>query len=510
MVPKAPRRNICGNAVDGPTMAAMDPVPDLPPLPTPPAEVRPDPRRITAIAWVVILATTGLLALRTSEARPDPAVAARTAVAAYRAQVRMAYGMDRAMVAAGGSALDGVLTEGPATVAVRQCRAVVAADHVSPARALEILHGLEELMAREARPFSGREAEVQAVLLRMYDAGDGEPPAAHGPEAVARLDPAERELLETELGWFGTLALHPPGGDDGIREALLDGASSAAVSILLFLGILVLLTLAAVAGLILFWYRVAGGSTGLRLGLRGNPAGVYAETFALWLVGFTLLQLAVALLVPEEWMFPALGAAFPASLLALRWPVVRGIPWDEVRRDVGLFAGSSPLAEVGCGVLSWCLNLPVMAAGMLASVVLVGLFSPGGAEGGPLDPVAGPGHPIQGLLGEDGRIWLVAFLACVCAPVVEEIFFRGVLYRHLREVTARASPMASVVVSSVITGILFAAIHPQGWMFIPALAAISWALIHAREWRDSLLAPIVAHALHNGLLVYFGSRIFDP
>jgi len=55
----------------------------------------------------------------------------------------------------------------------------------------------------------------------------------------------------------------------------------------------------------------------------------------------------------------------------------------------------------------------------------------------------------------------------------------------------------------VIMGVLFAAIHPQGLATIPALAglAIGFALI--REWRGSLIAPMAAHAMHNGILVGF-------
>ena len=32
---------------------------------------------------------------------------------------------------------------------------------------------------------------------------------------------------------------------------------------------------------------------------------------------------------------------------------------------------------------------------------------------------------------------------------------------------------------------------------MPLLFAVSWGLVHAREWRGSLLAPMVAHGIHN-------------
>ena len=72
--------------------------------------------------------------------------------------------------------------------------------------------------------------------------------------------------------------------------------------------------------------------------------------------------------------------------------------------------------------------------------------------------------------------------------------FRGLFYRYLR---ARLS----VVAAALVTGFVFAAVHPQGWTAIPALMAIGAWLAVLREWRGSIIAPMTAHALHNGVLV---------
>ena len=48
---------------------------------------------------------------------------------------------------------------------------------------------------------------------------------------------------------------------------------------------------------------------------------------------------------------------------------------------------------------------------------------------------------------------------------------------------------------------IFAALHPQGVFAIPALAGIGIGFSLLREWRDSLIAPMVAHAINNGALV---------
>jgi membrane protease YdiL (CAAX protease family) len=74
--------------------------------------------------------------------------------------------------------------------------------------------------------------------------------------------------------------------------------------------------------------------------------------------------------------------------------------------------------------------------------------------------------------------------------------FRGALFHYLR---GRWSWAASAVVVSFV----FAVIHPQGWIAVPALGAIALALAALREWRGSIIASMVAHAFNNFLAVSF-------
>jgi membrane protease YdiL (CAAX protease family) len=55
--------------------------------------------------------------------------------------------------------------------------------------------------------------------------------------------------------------------------------------------------------------------------------------------------------------------------------------------------------------------------------------------------------------------------------------------------------------AALVSAVIFAAIHPQGLMAIPALAAMGFGFSMLREWRGSLVAPMTAHAFHNGMLV---------
>jgi membrane protease YdiL (CAAX protease family) len=78
--------------------------------------------------------------------------------------------------------------------------------------------------------------------------------------------------------------------------------------------------------------------------------------------------------------------------------------------------------------------------------------------------------------------------------LVEETMFRGALYRHLREWLPGPWGVAA---AALISGFLFAAIHPQGWLAVPVLTALAVGFALAREWRGSLVAPMVGHALNN-------------
>ncbi|HEU4394108.1 MAG TPA: CPBP family intramembrane glutamic endopeptidase, partial [Planctomycetota bacterium] len=110
-------------------------------------------------------------------------------------------------------------------------------------------------------------------------------------------------------------------------------------------------------------------------------------------------------------------------------------------------------------------------------------------------------HPIGDEIA-GGLPWpVVLFLASVVAPIIEEIFFRGVLYRHLRDATRARGTAASILLSAAVSGIVFGAIHPQGLLIAPVLATVAWPLVHAREWRDSLVAPMAAHAAHNAIIL---------
>ena len=103
-----------------------------------------------------------------------------------------------------------------------------------------------------------------------------------------------------------------------------------------------------------------------------------------------------------------------------------------------------------------------------------------------------------------GNAWTkiqVLLAAAVAAPLLEETVFRGLLYRHLRDALAGWGQTASVVLAGVLSGVVFAVIHPQGPKAAPMLATLALVFALVREWRGTLLPAMVAHGLNNGLLV---------
>ena len=105
-------------------------------------------------------------------------------------------------------------------------------------------------------------------------------------------------------------------------------------------------------------------------------------------------------------------------------------------------------------------------------------------------------HSMLTALREVGAGWkaLVVFSTVVLAPVVEEIVYRGLLQSTLRNYFR--GPWPTVLLASA----LFAAMHMNPHAF-PALFALGVVLGYNYERTGRLLAPMLIHALFNGVSV---------
>jgi membrane protease YdiL (CAAX protease family) len=213
-----------------------------------------------------------------------------------------------------------------------------------------------------------------------------------------------------------------------------------------------------------------------------------------------------------QWLPVALPPLARASLVALGslavvgWPVLRGIPWTQVRQDVGWTLGRNPLLEPVLGLTCYVLALPIVLIGLGLTLVLIAVRNQLEALGlGVLAAEHQPIHPIVEFIVSGSTLdrVLVFVDACILAPIVEETMFRGVLYRHLRELSHPWPWIGSVLFSGTIVSFIFAVIHPQGLVAVPVLMALAYGFTIAREWRGSLVPSMVGHALNNGLVVLF-------
>jgi membrane protease YdiL (CAAX protease family) len=99
----------------------------------------------------------------------------------------------------------------------------------------------------------------------------------------------------------------------------------------------------------------------------------------------------------------------------------------------------------------------------------------------------------------------VGVLTVIGAPLLEEWFFRGVLYRALRDLAAPIGRVLSVLVGAVVSGALFGLAHGEMLQFAGlALLGVVLALVVERTGR--LVPAVVTHASFNavalGVLLY--------
>jgi membrane protease YdiL (CAAX protease family) len=394
------------------------------------------------------------------------------------------------------------------TVGQRQRSIIVAADLVDVAEARDELGALDVLIAAppvgEPVELSEGRASVQRILHELYPKISGDDDAEQAAvRAAEMISPKDRARLVDELGWFGELALAPAGSAPAAREAVIRPARivatvvvSAAVLGVMALGV-------GFIGLVLVVVLVCIGQLISGFGSARPWHAIYAETFAVWLVLFLGLQVLAGWIATPATEMPVTMAMFFASLIALAWPVIRGIPWTQVRTDIGWTLGRLPLVEPVIGLGGYLMTLPLLAMGLGVTLVLMWLQGAVAGEQPTFAPTGGPAHPIIVHMA-GAAMWpkiSLLFLAAVAAPIVEETMFRGVLYRHLRDASARVGLVVSIVLSILINTFVFAAIHPQGLVAVPALMSLACGMALVREWRGTLIPAMVIHGVSNGLIM---------
>lgn len=113
--------------------------------------------------------------------------------------------------------------------------------------------------------------------------------------------------------------------------------------------------------------------------------------------------------------------------------------------------------------------------------------------------LVGVEDPVEQQLLQDAMaggvtLLLAAFIAVIVAPIVEEIVFRGILFRALGD-------RIGVWLGALISSAIFALIHIEVVVSQPValggLFAVGMVLALAYHWTGNLLVPVLGHAVFN-------------
>lgn len=292
------------------------------------------------------------------------------------------------------------------------------------------------------------------------------------------------ERVMQRHGWIAQIArAQASPADDPGRQVLTQQALGTAM---VLIGGTMLGMLAAVGGLVLLILAILRWRSGkLRLTLQASSrgsGGVLIEGFAIYLGLFLALPWLLQFLPITLPRWAVYGPALAAVLIGMTWPLLRGMGRPLWCEALGLHRGAGIWREMGAGLLGWLAALPVIVLGMIAATWIVKLTGDF------------PSHPIVEVFARDGWAKLGAvLLAVVWAPITEEVMFRGLLFPGL-------SAWLRWLLGVLMSAFIFAVIHPQGWAGVPAIMALAGAFSLLRMWRQSLIAPMTAHALNNGVM----------
>jgi membrane protease YdiL (CAAX protease family) len=197
----------------------------------------------------------------------------------------------------------------------------------------------------------------------------------------------------------------------------------------------------------------------LRIHEVGGPAG-----------GVDLAVSLVAAVMSTGLLLLWLRARYPGWTAVVGWP-----SWRDVPKELAIGGG---------------LGLLVLAAAGIASGIVVQLLHETLGR-----PVARP-EQVTSNLSAAGTAVFAAY-AVVVAPAAEELFFRGLLFRSIRD---RHGIALGAIGSAVPFGLVHVVLG-QPWPNVLSLqltmvvTGVGLALIH--EWRRNLLANMAGHAAFN-------------
>ena len=376
------------------------------------------------------------------------------------------------------------------------------------------------LLAR-AEENSNASTEIDAVIVRVEADPKSAPPAflncarivqmliqqkadssaaSASASAATAISAEDAKFLKANLDWYGELMISTVSPDPAFEGALEKSQLLLVASLFTFGFIVLIAGLGGVVWLVIVAVRWTANTLANPLRQPTILQESLPWIFAGWFIAVILIAVAVALFGSRAERLSGglalamqIGAMF-LPLIALALPMRSGKSWNQIRLDIGLHCGAGFFREFFYGVTVYGTAIPIVIVGAVFALLLSLIFP---------QELAQASHPIQKALadGDTSQRMLLLFIAAVAAPIVEEIIFRGVLFVHLRDLSRRWGRFLSFLFSALGSSLIFAAIHPQGIIFIPILGALAVAFCLAREMRGSLISCMVAHGINNALVV---------
>lgn len=324
----------------------------------------------------------------------------------------------------------------------------------------------------------------------------------------AALSSQEADLLRAHLGWFGELAVwlaDPVGAKPPLQQAafyqqaLQSFKTGQQIMAVIAAGLLI-----SLGCFLVIIYQMIKSRNRRISAVIDLPGIIYLETFVLYLLlGVTLSGLVKLVAQAFAMTWPVAGALMITSLIkilelsVLVWPFLLAVNWQTWLSAIGLpwLPGKQVMKELATGVMAYFAFIPVGYLLLLLTMVPANLLG--------WDPVQGT-HPIIPMLRDmdnKQQLVLIFTLAVIMAPIMEEMMFRGVFYGFLKK-------QLGVAWAILLSGLIFAVLHPQGVMGIIPVMGIGCYLAVLREWRQSLYAAMVVHAMINGSVLWLAITLF--
>lgn len=270
-----------------------------------------------------------------------------------------------------------------------------------------------------------------------------------------------------------------------------------------------LIILGILAGSVVAWIRHFRGSRNANLPEDSIPA---------WPIGWVNFGIFISVMVIAVFAIQNIAGLFVLPLISEGEPEATLTPWLAVFAVVSLqlpmlavfygarrfyprhFAGRLNYTKLPTGaaflktIPLFLMLLPVIWAASLIWTGILSIFEAAGVidELAPQQLITlfqGGGDPLA--------IALLVICAVVMAPIVEEVIFRGCIYRFLKS-------QSSLLTAQIISGCVFASMHANLLSFVP-LVVVGVVLARVYEKTGHLMVAIWFHAFFNAfsLLMLF-------